>query len=187
MEGVLVDLAGSAQGDELSVAVPGGHLWVDTESLENSVGAEAHGADGRLRDLSGPQRLLQRVPGVVVVDGLRVDRVAEPLRVGVRPERGVGVLQHAVKLRELTREVAKHADVLCALAGEEDRERTGRPSGATGDPVSRRPRGCFSRGLEDRACRRTASFEVAVSIQDEDKSVGSVSAEARPGGAGCRA
>ena len=120
LQGLRIKAAGGAQGGQLPIAVACGGLRMHAKLLQDAQRPQAHGAQRRLRHLSRAQTLLLLRARGVVKDRVRINKITQARSI-LRPPLAEDLvcqfqgLQHD---RKLAGQIAEHAHVLGALAGE---------------------------------------------------------------------
>ncbi len=166
-----------AKRSEFTETVTGGRNGCDPEPAKQRERTEADGPDGRLRVPRITQHVLLKLARVVIECGMRIYEVTE----GLVDVPCVGELERCPQGRELTREVAEHADVLGALSGKQQGQIARRRTTTIVDAVRRGPRR-LSVGVEQARGARSQRCRVRLALlHDENQSLGVVRAEGLAG------
>src|SRR5262249_1308487 len=120
-EGPGAEGSGRAEGDELAVAMAGGHIGPDAELLEKRQQTGRKGAQRGLRSARVGQLAALVLGRFLAERGRRKEEAAETAAVpGI--ELGVGAFEHIPPRAQVERGLLTHAGVLRALAREEERD-----------------------------------------------------------------
>ena len=145
------DAPGPAQRHQFAVTVPAGRIDLHAKTLQHVESPYAHRADGRLRHLRYFECFFLLRAGVVRENRRGVDQISQLPGagacsiVGEHSIRGSQSIEHVWKLAG---EIAQHAGVLRALAGEQRGQLAGRWARAKSHSV-----GCAPRSFRRMLCQ----------------------------------